>query len=141
MSKHKMKQARLGKRQPEKFWGCRQGWGMCWVQHAVWVNFAAVTNGQGIMNESPLRSRVFFSKRTVLFGHGSPGKPQSTFMNCLCCKAELLLLFSWLYVKAGDYGGKQPFCQNRCFCKKFSIPCFFFLGVGFERNLPGFVIM
>lgn len=53
-----------------------------------------------------------FSKWAVLFGHGSPGKPRSTFLNCLCCKAELLLLFSRLYVKAGaydgKYGGKQP---------------------------------
>lgn len=85
-----------------------------------------------------------FSKWAVLFGHGSPGKPRSTFLNCLCCKAELLLLFSRLYVKAGDYdgkyGGKQPLSAKAdTSARSLLFPAssfFFFFRCGIRKEPP-----
>lgn len=120
VSKHRVKQKRVRKG-THKCWGYRR-WGIHWVQPARWVSFVAVTNG-GVMNGKTLQPRVFLLKGLSCLEMALMGSARSIVKNCLCCEVELVLFLLLLCVEAGGYGGKQPFGQSRCFCRRFSIAC------------------
>lgn len=119
VSKHRVKQMRVGKG-TQKCWGYRR-WGIYWVLPAWWVSFVVATN-RGVMNGKALQPRVFLLRGLSCLGMALMGSLRSIFKNCLCCEVEFLFSL-WLCVEAGGYGGKQPFGQSRCLCKRFSIPC------------------